>query len=349
MDTLDTLDNAFARLHLTDVEYASGSTDGLSNHGPMAVESLLELGGEARIEPFLARYERRLRPLPLPDDRAPTLGDPTSARAFVDHYRAVFMRGDWRRPLARVLDELLPAAVSGAAHGWLRTAHAIRALTAHDTPVRRAELAFGLASWGARFQALPGSPGLRPRRGLDVTSALAEVPLLPLEARREASLIVDRVDQIAEVVGFVAAIESVDFDAAPLEDSISALAQAAARLFLATPSQRFIYLHAITATSALRLVWPVLGGDARRQAFAAVFHAVAALHATHGEPTSRHVIGEGSWPLREHGAPSAEAVRAAAIASDDDHDIKLAAAVLRENAIAPAPELLAAAGVRLGL
>lgn len=38
------LDDALTRLHATDLEYRSGGSDGLSNHGPMAAETLEALG-----------------------------------------------------------------------------------------------------------------------------------------------------------------------------------------------------------------------------------------------------------------------------------------------------------------
>src|SRR4051812_35952504 len=102
----DPLDLAFHRLHATDVEYATARTDGLSNHGPMAAESLVELGGRDRVAAFVAAYEQRLRPLPPRGTRAPVLGEPSSARAFLDRYDELLSTGDWRSSFARMLDEL---------------------------------------------------------------------------------------------------------------------------------------------------------------------------------------------------------------------------------------------------
>ena len=329
MDTSSTLDRALDRLHRTDFAYAAGGVDGLSNHGPMAAASLAELGAEDRIEPFVARYLRRLRPLPAPSLAPARLGDEASARAFLATYEAAFACGDARGSLAATLRPLLPGAVAAATHGWLRTAHAAWALAAADTPSRRREMAFGLASWASTFQRVPGDPGSRRQPGLDVARALAQVPLLPPSARREAGLIVDRVAQCAEVDGFEAAVAAVDLDAKPFEATVGVLTRSAARLFLANPTERFVYLHAVTASSALRLVAPHLDGPTARAALGAVFHAVAALHATHGEPDS------GASVLREPercDAPSRESVRARAAASDDDHAVKLGAAALREHA-----------------
>lgn len=340
----DALDEALARLHRTDVEFASGRTDGLSNHGPMAAESLVELGGEARVMPFVLQYERRLRPLPARDGRPPVLGDPTTVMAFLDRYETALAVADPLPPLRAALDELMPAAVSGAAHGLLRTAHATRALLARDVPVRRREVAFALASWAIRHQRIPGAPGSSPIEGLDVVSALLRVPLLPVAARVDAGLIVDRVAQVAEVPGFAEAVAAVDLDAMPMANAISSLAAAAARLFVRTPDARFVYLHALTGTSALRMLAPLLDEAASRRALGAVFHAVAALHATYGHESSLRALDE---PIATEGCLDREALRARALATDDDHDVKMIAAALREHAIDPRPEFLAAASIRV--
>lgn len=121
---------------------------------------------------------------------------------------------------------------------------------------------------------------------------------------------------------------------------------AAARLFLATPSERFVYLHTLTATSALRLVEGAFDAAMTRRALGAVFHAVAALHATFGDARGTEALTS----TMEHGpAPDVESMRARACASLDDHDVKLAAAALREYSFSRRPELLAAAAARLGM
>ena len=329
----DRLDRALSRLHETDIEYATARIDGLSNHGPMAAESLIALGGGERVERFVEAYARRLRPLP------------DGTRAMVDDYRARLSDRPLSTIVPALLDELLPAAVSAAAHGWLRTAHALRALRARDNDVRRRELAFGLSSWKSSFQRVPGVPGRRAQKGLDVVAALARVPFLAASLRTDDGLIVDRVRAAETLDGFAEAIEAVDLDAMPIDDAIGALAAAGARLFVATPDERFVYLHTITASSALRMLDGVVDEGARRRALAGVFHAVAALHATHGDPLVSHAAISGAFPIEA--PPSADAIRARALQSDDDHDLKLADAVLREDARSHRPELLMAGAIRL--
>jgi hypothetical protein len=233
--------------------------------------------------------------------------------------------------------ELLPGAIAGAAHGWIRTAHALWALGMRDTQTRRRELAHALASWAARYEPLPGTPGARASRGLDVANALARVPIVPAERRIGALRLLDQLRAVTELDGFADAIESVDLDAMALDTAIGALAAASARLFLANRSGRFAYLHAITATSALRLASYAMQPEDARRAVGCVFQVVAALHATNANAIA---------------PPSIDVPRdrivAKALETLDDHDVKLAVAMVREEAHGGAPEVRAAAATWLG-
>jgi hypothetical protein len=341
MPALDPLDDALERFHETDLEYASARVDGLASHGPMVVASLAEVGREDRIEAFVAGYLPRLRPMPAPDGSAPRLGDPTTRRAWISRYEARLLgTAEWRPAAKEALRDLLPGAVAGAAHGWLRTAHALHMLAARDTETRRRELAHGLATWAARFELLPGVPGARPTRGLDVAEALARVPLVPASRRGDGLLLSDRIRVAGTLDGFAEAIEAVDLDAVPVDAATGRLATAVARFFLASSEDgQFAYVHAMTATSALRFVEGLLDAEGRRRALGAAFQVVAALHATNGDG---HATVSGSTMSRDR-------VLARLGETLEDHDIKLAVAALREDARAPQPEMLASAAVYMGI
>jgi hypothetical protein len=344
MSLVDPVDHALQRLHTTDLEYASSRTDGLASHGPMVVASLAEVGRADRIEGFLADYVPRLRPLPSPDRATPCLGDPTTRRVWISHYEERLLGApDWRPFATEALLGLLPGAVAGAAHGWLRTAHALHMLTACDTETRRRELAHGLASWAARFERLPGHPGARAIPGLDVAKALASVPPVPGSQRGDGLLLSDRIRVVGTLDGFAAAVEAVDLDAIPVSAAIGRLATSVARLFLESPEDaQFAYLHAMTATSALRFVEDLLVPEAQQAALGAVFHVVAALHATNAAEPPRAVASNGPAATRER-------IRARLGETLEDHDIKLAVAALREDGRTPQPEMLAAAAVYMGI
>jgi hypothetical protein len=344
MLSLDPPDQALQRLHRTDLEYASRRVDGLASHGPMVVASLDEIGRQDRIEAFLADYVPRLRALPPLDRATPRLGDPTTGRAWIAHYEARLLGApDWRPIATQALVDLLPGAVAGAAHGWLRAAHALHMLSAHDTETRRRELAHGLASWAARFERLPGRPGARATAGLDVAEALARVPLVPASRRGDGLLLSDRTRVVGELDGFGEAVEAVDLEAIPVGAAISRLAMAVARIFLKAPEDaQFAYLHAMTATSALRFVDDLLDAQAQRAALGAVFQVVAALHATNGDGHSKAVARTGQAVTRDR-------ILGRLGETLEDHDIKLAVAALREDARTPQPEMLEAAGIYMGI
>lgn len=344
MAALDPLDDVLQRLHETDLEYASARVDGLASHGPMVLASFAEVERGDRIEAFIADYLPRLRPMPAPDGSAPRLGDPTTRRAWISRFEARLLgTADWRPAAKEALRDLLPGAVAGAAHGWLRTAHALHMLASRDTQTRRRELAHGLAGWAARFERLPGVPGARPTQGLDVAAALARVPLVPAPRKGDGLLLSDRIRVVGTLAGFAEAIEAVDLDALPVEDATGHLAVAAARFFLTSPEDgQFAYLHAMTATSALRFVEGLLDAEGRRRALGAVFQVVAALHATHGD-------GNATAPSAPPPAVSRDCILRRLGETLEDHDIKLAVAALREDARAPQPEMLAAAAVYMGI
>ena len=160
------LDDALERFQNRGFEYAGG----LTNHGPMAVEALVELGHPALIPGFVDTYEPRLPPLESGTWMAP--GERMAARGCVERL------GDWRVTFERELEEsnwsdlvrreasaMIAGLFSGGTHGFLRVAHALRALERDETPVRRRELAFGLAYWAGGYQELPGVPGNRAEPG----------------------------------------------------------------------------------------------------------------------------------------------------------------------------------------
>jgi hypothetical protein len=336
------LDRALDRMHGCHPEYAGG----LSSHGPMAAEALEALGHPERIAGFVDRYAAALEPFalaaPLADsERAAALGDAGRVGGWIAAFRGDLQRGDPFEVVRAALPQLASGWAAAAFHGPLRVAHAARALGHRDSAVRRTELAHGLGYWASRHVPLPGEPGARAERGLDVEAALARVPIVPAEARVPGGLIYDRLTVLARFPSFAAAVEAVDLDAVPIERALSLLAAAGARL-LAHSERRasFAYLHTVTGTSALRILLPHLDAPLGRHALGYVFQAVAAIHATHGAAP-----GLPEAPA----APDVDlaALAAAAAADPDEHTIKLVEAALREHAIDPRPELLAAAASRV--
>ena len=112
-------------------------------------------------------------------------GRARARRTRYPEWLALFEREVADRPPAAVVGEwaprLLPGTIGAATHGLIRTGarRARRSATA-DTPPRRLEVATGLAFWASSYQELPGPPLLIGREG--VAQALADLPYLPEDA-----------------------------------------------------------------------------------------------------------------------------------------------------------------------
>ena len=162
--TDDVLLDALDRLRGTGPEF-----DGfLANHGPMAAEALVRLGAADAVPRWVDAYRPRLDAAPEvvrgigDDDWRDHLGQ---ARLFGDwtaYLRREARDTDWRTLLLRWWPRLLPGLAASATHGVIRTAHAVRSLRAapDPDPLLVDELAQGLAFWAARYQIVPGAPGL---------------------------------------------------------------------------------------------------------------------------------------------------------------------------------------------
>jgi hypothetical protein len=330
----DAFDAVLERLHGTDMEFDGG----LSNHGPMATEVLLHVGREDRICDWAGYYMPILAAAPAPgsaiasSDQAAQLGN-YERRA---DWLATFLAG---ANLATALPMLLPGMM--AMHGTLRTGHAVRALAVADTPARQTELAHGLAYWAARFERVPGEPGSQPVSGRDLVTALDQLALVPESKQVSGGLIKDRLVPLASVPTFTSDIARVDLDVWPIERSITELAAAAARLYIADGGRSDLgLLHAFDVTSILRVLLPHMDATTQRAALGYAFQCVAALHATHSPASG---VPTGPYSL----ARTAEEIAAAGAAADDEHTIKFTEAAVREYGIDPRPEFLAAANYRL--
>jgi hypothetical protein len=341
------LDEAFAAMAAYGPEFGPG----LSNHGPMAAEALVRLGQGAEVGPFLERYAARLTPAPvsgrpLADDRwEGALGDLGS---YPD-WEATFAGELAERPPAEVLatwvPRLAPGTIAAAGHGLLRTAHGTRALadpgadTSPGSP-RVAELARGLAYWAARYQELPGPPLLVGRSS--IPEALAGLPGLPEESPAEG-LITDQVRHLDMIdtpfEQAVAALGAPDDLTAGLD--ALAIGGAGALLANAEGGDVVALVHAVTVPMAIDLLLTSVPAADRPTVFAYGWQAVAALHAVYAADRPGPGDRPSAGPGREEGDPGA--LIEAAVASGDEHAIKLTEAVVRAHRRTGAPELFAAA------
>lgn len=272
----------------------------LSNHLPMALVALHRLGAdEARLADFEQRYAARLHAAPpigdwpAGDAWPGRFGDPRAWPA----YRSLMRQWIAADGAAGMLEQVLPALLRGsgtaAFHGLIRTAYAVQAAPA-------GELADALAYWACRFVDLPAVEGIGHGREADPARVLAVLP----SERAPGDLIIDRMRWAAVHRDVAKRVARLRLDDGTLER----LARHAAALYAATGN--FTVLHLVTGCHAARVLLAFV--DDRDAALADFWRAYAAGALT-GGVQALPAVPALAW----------DAILPRAIASDDEHVIKL--------------------------
>ena len=286
-------DAALTRL----LDYGPTYDGGLSNHAPMALDALAELGAHALYDFYTERVSRRLEP---------AVNEAT-------------VSGDWAVATRAILPTLIPNGGSQAGHGLLRVGHALRALERSDTDTRRRELAAAFRYWSAG-RPLPG-PG-RFTGEVALEDALADLPRLP-EAP-EGFLVGPIVNglRMPEVADALAAVEP----AIDIRARFDQLALVAAEMMIGNGGlSAFGLLHGVTVSSIARRLLPYLDEVGRRQLEAAVVAfvvgAVVGLDRSGVAPTGLAPQAHDPFIV-----DTVDDLTKKLVASLDDHDIKFAEA-----------------------
>jgi len=280
-------------------EYA----EGLTNHLPMALHALAELGAdEARMQQFFEHYARRFAGRPAepaaaaPADWLALRGRPHAFAPLRASFAAALARDGRDAVLRAALPALLPGVAAAAFHGAIRTAHAVQA--GHD-----GELAAALAYWAWRWQ-----PLLPPPRGAAVSLDVWCERLVAAAAgcSFDGPLISLRMAQAARSAAYCQLAGSL---AATIDWPQRLLAFAAQRY---ADTRNFTVLHLVTGVRALRVLLPwVQDTDGALRDIGPAFTA-AYLSA-----------GLGTAALPPPAPLDWLTIVRRAIASDDDHVIKL--------------------------
>ena len=282
----------------------------LSSHLPMALAALARLGAsDERLGQFAQRYTARVGLRPAPPHQAWPAGDAWHGR-FGDPsawpaYCHLFTQWIGFEGAPTVLAQALPALMRGvgaaAFHGQIRSAHAID--SGHEL-----ELAHALAYWACRWFSLgaPASGGSEHDPAAVLAQMRFEKPKRPLIAERMAL--------VAARPGFAHAAAGFRIDDEPAT-ALQSLATHAAALY--ARSGHFTVLHLVTSAHAMRVLLSTIDGDDACSAIGHYWLAYAAGVASSGLREADLSPAPGtalrSWP---------ELV-ATALASDDDHLIKL--------------------------
>jgi Questin oxidase-like len=323
--------------------------NGLTNHAPMAAEAMCAMNRGDAVMPWVERYRRRLVAYPAPRERITdanwqtALGDLARHADWSAYFRNEIAERPWTDVLGLWIARLAPALIAAAAHGVIRTGHAVRSLALGDTAPRRAELAEALAYWAASYMTLPDRGA--PARHSSPSQAIAEITLLPRERRlTKVGSIVEGLAPLLEFEPFddVAAMVDTDLDASAF---LSDLTATFANVYLANTREilgAIAYIHGVTGPAALRPMLPHLTPATRRAALRYAWQSSVALYAAFGRHPKPRQQPE---PVSE----SIDELFDRAIATRDEHAIKFTEVCVREAALAPQPIYLAAARHAIGI
>lgn len=320
MDDTGVLEEAYERLHRTGPEFKGW----LSNHGPMAVESMVRRGHTHQVHRWLDTYMDRLEELPrgtwpIADDWREALGDPRRLGDWLDFFDTELKQRPWRAVLRTWWPRLLPGIAAGATHGVIRTGHAVHALLDHEDEVRRAELGQALGYWAARWQTVGGAA--TPSGTADPAEALARVP----RVADQSAGINHRLKQLSDTAGWQDSLAALApaADAAQAYARIAQVADSAVLRYLThAHGDPVMLIHSATAPAAVLRTLPALPEAMWGPSLDAAWAAGAAVVAAYGpaRPAPR-----GELPAAPE---SAQWVFDRAVRHRDEHVIKFADAAL---------------------
>jgi hypothetical protein len=325
------LDEALDRLE----RYAPEFGGFLSNHGPMGIEALAQLGREDAVPGWLRWYEPRLEERWSPHERVTgtnwqqALGDRSRYANWVAFFEGEMSEGPWQQVVGEWSSRLAPGLSGSATHGVIRSGHAVRAIARQETPQRRRELANGLAYWAAGFRRLPEAAS---EHAFSPAEAVELLPKLPAEQQARPGW--DR--RVAALPEFAATINLVSLGEQP-EQEISLLTQTFAEVYLANaalPGRVIIPIHAVTSATAVRHLLPFVDDNTAARLVRYVWQAGAAITtAFAADRRPVEVDAHGDW----------QDLIDMAVSGLDEHAIKFTEACYAEFALTGAPIFYAAA------
>ena len=346
----EAMENALELLSTKGPEFHGG----LANHGPMAAEALVTLGRPQAVVPWVEGYRRQLDDRPASRNAIPgnawreALGDRARLGDWIAFFRRRVEEKPWGETVAEWVPRLAPGMIAAAFHGLIRAGHAARSLARRETPARRRELADGLAYWAASYYAFPEGAGVSVTPALP-SKALPSVASVPPERRVLNGFILARLAPLQSFEPFAGVAAMADTSGDP-SLFLSDLTETFAGVFLASvpPGSVIGFLHAITGPSALRLLLPYLPAASVPAALRYAWQGAAAHYSGFGGVLARRSADRVRGDLAERipaappGAAQETQNRAAdhpadlidqAIATGDEHAIKLTEACLREYAL----------------
>lgn len=317
----------------------------LSNHAPMATEALVALGRSDRVMPFIESYRQRFS-APYPpkyqtitkDNWKQALDDGKRITDWIEFFNRQLKENDWKMTVETWSNNLAPGLSAAAAHGLIRTGHAVRSLARHENEVRKTELAHALAYWAAYYQVLPETKNADKQK-LNLSEAINKVPILPAEKRNRGS-IMNQLKALDSYPAFGETIDLVDVTGQP-EATLTALSERFATIYAknVSPRNNVALIHAVTGLSNVRALVPYLSKTTTEKMLRYGWQAAAAIYSISGNEINN--------PLSEKKINQADLIEQA-VTSNEEHAIKFTEACVSEYALNPKEIYLQAAQDALG-
>lgn len=314
----------------------------MANHAPMMLYALKRLGAsEARIAEFYDTYRVASGLVEAPPRVAPVeravwrdaLGDRTRESDYRAFFEGEVLRLGVRDTLAAYLPDLIPGIGASALHPLMRLAYGLM----QDNP---AEIGTALGYWAASYLPLPPAGVARPRTRDPgaVLLGVAAIEGLPAEPP-EIDLLWHHARAVAWSPAFAGVIDWLEIDGATRRR----MAAAALALFAGTGD--FSALHALTGLHWARIVAPFCPDEA-----VLLRHFWGFIAALVPKIGARALPDEATLgAARAQPCPDWPVIAAAAVASDDEHDISLAFSAREEEALTGDRLYRVVAARRLGL
>jgi hypothetical protein len=289
----------------------------LANHLPMVLVALHRLGAsDKRLAEYFDWYrqENRLQPQPpsvAPIDRA-NWSDALGDRGRETDYRAFFGgevgRLGARGAIAAYLPGLIPGVAASATHGLMRLAYGVQRADA-------AEVVAALGYWSATYLELGAATGAAPTTD-DPAEALLR--MRGVEAYRHVETELDLLWHFMRAIAAKPEFRPVIDWLAIGPDTHRRAREASLALYAGTMD--FCALHALTGCHWLRMLRPVAPDpDLALRYF---WQAIASLYPKIGFPDLPSGAMLEEW--RRLPCPDWPDIEAAAIRSNDEHDLSLA-------------------------
>ncbi len=314
----------------------------LANHAPMVLIALDRLGASPeRLEAWYEIYRAKNGLVPLGPPVA-EIGRETWRNALGDRrreadYRSFFAAEVRRLGIDGAIRFYLPSLIQGVAgsatHPLMRLAYGV-------LKGDRDEVGVALGYWAATWLPLPAPSGAPPDTD-DPAAVLAGVAGIEgtHDYQPESDLLWHNIRAVAALPGFRPVVDRLAFG----PDTRRRMAATGLALFVGTMD--FAALHAVTGLHWARLVSPHL--DDSEPLYRAFWQTIAALVPHIGFPALPSP--EEVEAMRRRAAPAWREIEAAAVASDDEHDVSMTFSCLQEEEVWGDPLYRVAAARRLGL